>query len=229
MKAFQYQLEKYHGRNSRHTCPNCGQPHCFTLYVDAMGKPLDSSCGKCDHENSCGYHIKPKDFLDSHPNARHDIDRTSKPIPQRMRQTEFLDKELVSRSSSRCSTFWKWIESLGFKKIDTERAFRDYNIGATRSGDVIFWQIDREGNVHDGKIMAYDSNGHRSKNRFPDWVSSRMRKEGHLPNDFQTDKTMFGSHLISSNDNRQVNIVESEKTAILCSIISPEYIWIATG
>lgn len=34
---YTYSLQKYTGRNSRHTCPACGRKFCFTLYVDAAG------------------------------------------------------------------------------------------------------------------------------------------------------------------------------------------------
>ena len=31
---YRYQLEKYRGRNTRHTCPRCGRKGVFTRYID---------------------------------------------------------------------------------------------------------------------------------------------------------------------------------------------------
>lgn len=49
-----------------------------------------------------------------------------------------------------------------------------YCIGASKRGGVIFWQIDHEGRVHDGKVMYYLPNCHRNKDKaaHPTWVSS---------------------------------------------------------
>ena len=65
-----YQLQKYAGPASRHTCPNCRKPHCFTLYVDENGEPLDPTVGKCDHTGSCNYHKTPREFFIEHPERK---------------------------------------------------------------------------------------------------------------------------------------------------------------
>ena len=62
-----YRLEKYHGTASRHRCPHCNRPRCFTLYVDAQGRPLHPTVGRCDHESSCAYHYTPRQFFADHP------------------------------------------------------------------------------------------------------------------------------------------------------------------
>ena len=67
-----YSLQKYSGRNSRHTCPSCGRPHCFSCYVDTDGNILDETVGRCDHESSCGYHKTPKQYFEEHPSLSQD-------------------------------------------------------------------------------------------------------------------------------------------------------------
>ena len=64
-----FSLQRYAGISSRHTCPACGGKRCFTLYVDESGEPLSEIVGRCDHESSCGYHYKPKDYFRDHPEA----------------------------------------------------------------------------------------------------------------------------------------------------------------
>lgn len=40
---------------------------------------------------------------------------------------------------------------------------------------------------------------------------------------------LFGLHLINEDYQKTIAIVESEKTAIIMSILMPDFIWIATG
>ena len=40
-----------------------------------------------------------------------------------------------------------------------------YRLGASRLGGVIFWQIDQEERVHDGKVMYYRPDCHRLKDK----------------------------------------------------------------
>lgn len=51
-----------------------------------------------------------------------------------------------------------------------------YCLGATKSRGVIFWQIDREGRIHDGKAMWYGADCHRLKSKNPTWVSALLRQ-----------------------------------------------------
>ena len=67
MENYRFHLEKYH-RGSKTACPECKRKACFTRYVDESGDiTFPSHVGKCDHENSCGYHYTPKDFFREHP------------------------------------------------------------------------------------------------------------------------------------------------------------------
>ena len=67
-----YNLQRYAGPSSRHTCPGCGRPRCFTLYVDPDGNPLHETVGRCDHESSCGYHRTPRQYFHDHPHCHPD-------------------------------------------------------------------------------------------------------------------------------------------------------------
>jgi hypothetical protein len=40
---------------------------------------------------------------------------------------------------------------------------------------------------------------------------------------------LFGEHLLKQHPTRPVALVESEKTAVICSAFWPQYIWLATG
>lgn len=63
-----YILEPYAGPGSRHTCPQCGRAGAFVRYIDAAtGEPLADNVGRCNREDSCGYHYKPGQYFKDHP------------------------------------------------------------------------------------------------------------------------------------------------------------------
>ena len=91
----------------------------------------------------------------------------------------------------------------------------------------IFWQIDHEEKIHAGKIMLYDpSTGKRIKKPYNhiNWVHKALKE----PN-FNLNQCLFGLHRIQEDYSKSIAIVESEKTAIILSILVPEILWLATG
>ena len=108
-----------------------------------------------------------------------------------------------------------------------------YCIGASKRGGVIFWQIDHEGRVHDGKVMYYLPDCHRNKDKsaHPTWVSALLAKRNGNPKGTSS-HCLFGLHQLTSDIIRQpsnIAIVEAEKTAFILSELYPEYIWLASG
>ena len=91
-----------------------------------------------------------------------------------------------------------------------------YCIGASKLGGVIFWQIDHEGRIHDGKIMYYQPDCHRCKDRKPTWVSYllRKRREASMPRTMnrepltanQTSHCFFGLHLLMEEGRSVKNV-----------------------
>ena len=60
MTSHHYTLQKYTGKNSRHTCPKCGKAYQFTKYFDTVtGNVLGDNIGKCNRVDKCGYHKLP--------------------------------------------------------------------------------------------------------------------------------------------------------------------------
>lgn len=120
-----------------------------------------------------------------------------------------------------------------------QRVAQMYHIGSTKSGWVIYWQIDRSGQCRTGKAMKYQPNGHRDKSKLPDgrnaytmdWVHSIMMRRGLLPDTFEPTQCLFGEHLIDAegNTSKTIAIVEAEKTALICAMLYPDLVWLATG
>lgn len=105
----------------------------------------------------------------------------------------------------------------------------------------IFWYMDEEGKLRTGKMIRYKYNGRRMKNEggishSTDWVHSWLFRSDKSPqyNQEKMDwkRTYFGMHLVDKVPAATINIVESEKTAILMSIAygSPgTQLWLACG
>lgn len=239
-----YHLEKYKGGSSRHTCPKCGKPKCFTYYVDEEGKPLDESVGRCNHESGCGYHYPPKQFFKDHPerNSTFDSERrsisvyVSKPI-HRPRSIDSIPDTIpatyVIRSRSNGSHLVQFLFSMQEGNEEAVKRVLDaYRMGATRDGDTIFWQIDKENRVRGGKVIPYNKeDGHRIKDKGVNWVHCQLKRQGVFNEEWTLYQCLFGEHLLAdvANERKIIAVVESEKTAVICAIQYPDYVWLATG
>ena len=63
------------------------------------------------------------------------------------------------------------------------------------------------------------------------WVHTNLKAAHLLPPEWRLTQCLFVEHLLNDKDkvNAKVALVESEKTAVICSLLLPEYIWLATG
>ncbi len=242
-----YSLQSYKGMATRHTCPNCGDRHSFAYYVDGQDTPLHPSVGRCNHESSCGYHYTPKQYFHDHPECRtvngfsFDRQRVEQKSKQSVQPTAtgYIPQDYVERSQSVHSNFFHFLSMLltayyGSKAKEVlNRLLEEYRLGAARDGAVIFWQIDRNDKVRTGKVMQYNpEDGHRIKGgqtSAVNWIHSILKKQRVLPEEWQLSQCLFGEHLLSSNPDKVVVLVESEKSAVIGSAIFPGYVWLATG
>ena len=66
---YRYQLERYRGRGTRYTCPQCGRKYTFTRYIDTENnnKYISENVGKCNRLDKCGYHYTPKQYFIDNP------------------------------------------------------------------------------------------------------------------------------------------------------------------
>lgn len=236
MNDYRYQLEtpKVTGRRQQKTtCPHCGRKKCFVRYVDTHhgNSYVADHVGKCDHQHSCGYHYKPGEYYRDNQWARDPV-ASSHCTPVELPPFQPIPMEYVERSHSPRSTFWQWLSGdaanrLGLTQEQLLRVYDDYLIGATRKGNVIFWQIDHAGLVHGGHIMQYRTDGHRDG--FQGWAHTQLIKEGLLPLDWQLYQCFFGQHLLPRRPDAHVCLVESEKTALVMAACQPQYLWLATA
>ena len=232
MNKYRFHLEKYH-TGSKTTCPKCERKACFTRYVDEENEiSFPFHVGKCDHENSCGYHFTPKDYFKDNPQVTVS-EFSAKPREQCVMQDvppSFIDTEIVQQSqklyeSNPLYTFL--VRTIG--KEGTNKLFSLYKVGTSRkwNGATVFWQIDTSEKVRSGKIMLYDANtGRRVKEPHAHvcWVHSELKKQG-----FKLQQCFFGEHLLPLYPDKRIFVVESEKTAIIAAHFITDGLWIATG
>ncbi len=235
-------LQPYTGRDSRKTCPKCKRGHSFTLYLDGeTGQPIHPTVGICNHTNSCGYHYAPKQYYIDNPHKRDFKGYSPMPMativqaqPMVTAQPQpmgLIPIEYVNRSIGKESDFVQFLENM-FNNIPIDEVCNNYKLGATRNRNVIFWQIDIHGNVRTGKIMRYDpTTGKRvhDESGAIDWVHNKLKRAGTLPEDFNLRQCYFGEHLLSMYPYKTVAIAESEKTAVIASLLMPGYVWLAAG
>ena len=153
-----------------------------------------------------------------------------------MKTPDTIPYEYVTRSLSfdpKKSSFTTFLETV-LDPMVVEGLVDQYQLGVTKAGDVIFFQIDKEGRCRTGKVMKYDPvKGHRIKDdssKCPiTWIHVLMKRKGLLPEEWELTQCLFGEHLLSQYPDRAVALVESEKTAVICAGFIPEYVWLATG
>ena len=157
--------------------------------------------------------------------------------------------ELCAKTRSDANHLARWLSTL-FPEEQVAATLARYRTGSTRDGRIIYWQIDEWGQVRTGKVMAYNPDGHRRKEGKGNvcWVHS-IRVDGIRFDEMLVPQCLFGLHLL--NDNVDVNenlaprcvqapslrgraggeaaIVESEKTALIMSVLCPDRVWLATG
>jgi len=215
------------------------------LYLDGdTNQPINPMVGICNHTNSCGYHYTPKQYFIDNPPTQ--VSREMVPVrptahrPPMMqavpKATGLIPVEYMGRSQGTRSDFVQFLRDL-FENINglnqsIDEVCERYKIGSTKGGDVIFWQVDINGKVRTGKIMQYDpATGKRVHNASGaiDWVHNKLKRAGTVPQDFNLRQCYFGEHLLSSQPDSTIAIVESEKTAVIASVLMPQYIWIAAG
>ena len=212
---------------------------CFKCFV--CGAKGDAIKLVQDHENlsfneACEWIIKECDIIvvDDKPlkSAKPVVKKESVQSVQSVVETKSvvpLDATLVSKSLGVNSEFCQALVSAGYmNQQQMQLAAERYRLGMAKDGSVIFWEIDQQGHCHNGKLMHYLSDCHRDKSRTPTWAATELKKTGTLSPDFENPHCLFGEHLLRTG-NKGVAIVESEKTAIICSQLFPDFIWLSCG
>lgn len=107
----------------------------------------------------------------------------------------------------------------GFVWFDQDRLealMKRYPIGATEQGEPIFWHINGERKITNGRILTMDSE--TGKVYDASWYYQDGRPT-----------CLFGEHLLDSLPTQTVALVTDEMTAAIMSSFPTPYVWLATG
>lgn len=218
--VYKYHLQKYTGRESRHTCPRCGRSQSFSLYVDADNRPAGMQYGRCNHAQ-CGYILYPNGIA---PQAE--------PIPENKKTQIYYTKSDIKayRRDAMQNALCQYLAPRFYLPY-FDRVLRDYCVGSVDNA-IIFWQIDARFNIHRGKVMYYRADGHRVKLTRKDGSEyGRVKMMWQFLNrdrDNEPEMCYYGEHLATLYPDKPIALVESEKTALVMSYFYPKFIWIAT-
>ena len=104
----------------------------------------------------------------------------------------------------------------GNEKVDSAKEM--YVLGTYPNGGTMFWLINKELKVQKLKVAYYNNLGKRTKH----YTVPYQNKDGYY-------SCLFGEHLLIDSCNKEqiVVLVESEKTAVVGSILIPKYTWLA--
>ena len=147
-------------------------------------------------------------------------------------------KYVNSRRDLTDDNFVKFLRAMpwdGAARSRIDAVLEAYCVGHSKYGHTIWWQIDEDYQVRTGKMMLYKTDGHRDKERQNkiDWIHKSLERKGMVDlNKYEMRQCYFGQHLLRVFPKADINIVESEKTAVIMSIAygCPEHqIWVACG
>lgn len=230
-------LEKYSGTKSRHTCPQCGHKHCFTFYIDKVtGNRIGEQFGRCNREISCGYHLVPK--ISDLPKESNLLVSNNE-VKQEYRQNDsinYINSKYVTKSLEEPLNSFTYFLYNHFERDKVDMIIRRYCLGTVERWNdraVVFWQLDEDFDCRTGKIMLYDRNTcKRVKKPYNHitWAHCPSKDKGFgFNSDFNLKQVFFGEHLLNTEGVQEFHVVESEKTAVICSIVNPKTFWLATG
>lgn len=135
----------------------------------------------------------------------------------------------------------KWMLNLPMRdghKANLRNMIELYMVGTSLKGATAGWvmwpQVDEQLRVRDIKLMAYKDDGHRNKDiRYStNWMRSLLSRAGKFDDTkYEVHHCLFGLHLAAWFPDAEVCLVESEKTAVICSAFSDpkKRIWMAVG
>ena len=147
---------------------------------------------------------------------------------------------LMTAKNQQPNIFIDWFRHLPWSNDQTnnqrarvEQTLWMYCVGPWIDGRVCFWQIDEQGRPHGGKLMRYGNDGKRDKTENPGWMHNQKGIREQLDMEHHEYRaTLFGLHLLNRYPQATINIVESEKTALICANAygRPERsLWMACG
>lgn len=232
------------GFGARGMCPRCKDGNVFKPYVYNDGslvlfeengnKFTVSEVGKCDHKNSCKYHVTPKEYVEAHPGTticspgKEHQGAAASQETEKIPYYEEPPGQFEITTSVEClsqsrllgylrNVMWGCNEFYNIAQVWT-----DYRVGYDpKSETELFRYYDKDGGLCGIKHMGYQQGSHH---RNPKKVWYEPKNQGGV-------RCFFGEHLVLTGGsiNKPIGIVESEKTALVMAIVAPEIVWLSSS
>lgn len=103
-----------------------------------------------------------------------------------------------------------------------------YRLGCLHKDRIVYPFFDIEGRLRIMRTVRYDNEGKRTKNGISS-AHGFLKEMGVIHAQWKERPCMFGEHLLAEYPDCPVAIVSSEKLAIICALLIPSCIWLATG
>jgi hypothetical protein len=223
------QLEKYKGSSSRHICPKCQQRGVFVRY-ELDGNYIADDVGRCNRESSCGYHKKPSEYFAENPQFAHLLVKTrAAAAPPKPAQFDYIpfDCFKATLGNYEQNAFVRFLHDLFPDALDLVQAVLERYFVGTFEDYTCFPSIDSQNRICRAKLIRFNPiTGKRLKGVAD---TSSLPAKLKLKENFQYKQIFFGEHLLLKYPDKPAAIVEAEKTAIICSLCLPQFIWLATG
>lgn len=234
--------------STKFDCPKCGKKKVFRRFWDnKTGDWLQGDFGRCDRVNGCGFDESPYSvqFYQRHALAGRALTagqsltapRTLTAAPTAAAvQIQTAANEPPHDFAATFAGWWDnypdntlraWLRGLYGEAATT--TCDDYLLTGTPNGTgwVCYWYTDGHGIVTDGRLIKYQGDGHRVKDKdeatgakkyAADWVRAwiergEQRRGVPVSVPARTPKHLYGLHLLK--EGARVLIVEAEKTAVI--------------
>lgn len=220
-------LVSLRGGSKKDTCPDCRQKRFKPYVYNDSQEPVNPDLyGRCDRENSCGYHEHPNQDKDFSPAQNRKAKPQLPPTKTVYPTTEYI----VNLARNQNTNLHKAFRRLGV----TNQHFEKWGLGGDSYGNTAFI-IKGKGKALNAQFVKYAKDGHREKSRNPWFMGgSYLINQGLINRDkkanwgdfYAFERTFYGSHAFDSN--KPTCIVEAPKTALLAAFFFPAYNWLAT-
>lgn len=168
----------------------------------------------------CFFPVEPAEYK---PTKRPTPTKRPAPAPEPLPEPVSREVMLATlRNYGQNSLFLGLVDRFPIELV--KYVFTLYYVGTSRylPGCCIFWHVDKDDNPRRGKIMLYDRQSVKRDKAVFNWVH-KVSNQVHDAGD-----CLYGEHLLTGNQ-KPVCVVESEKTALICALFFPKYVWLATG
>jgi hypothetical protein len=236
---------KYSLSNKRRSdCPFCGKRGKYSAYMNSQtGELAPVEYGMC---SSCRESKRPPDnfvkgesaFWEDTKLAYYEADTIHVNLINCYYKPEYYVK----------NNFIEGLEQK-FGNVPVKRVVDLYKLGRFYDSGVVFPYQYTDNHICTGKIMFFDNNLKRikeGKKSYPKFLHNlNYQSDGfwHCDfRDFDIDENgdevlipfklkmcLFGHNQVVNDKQKTICLVESEKTAVIMSIVLPDYIWVATG